>query len=130
VAHTARAVRVLASVRALRPSSPVQDALDQATAWLIGQRDLHNAYEVTERGLEMVLIRHFTAAWVVKALVSAGLPATHPAVSSPLAEIWNSYGGDTVALWAWDNGDLPIWLTFDAVEALRLANLAIAARPG
>lgn len=130
VAHTARAVRVLASVRALRPSSPVQDALDQATAWLIGQHDLHNAYEVTERGLETVLIRHLTAAWVVKALVSAGLPAAHPAVSKALAEVWDSYGGDTAALWAWDNGDLPIWMTHDAVEALRLANLAIPARPG
>ncbi len=32
-----------------------------------------------------------------------------------MAQIWNSYGGDTAALWAWDNGDLPIWMTFDAV---------------
>jgi hypothetical protein len=28
------------------------------------------------------------------------------------------------ALWAWGNGDLPIWMTFDAIEALRLASLA------
>ena len=133
VAHTARAVRVLAGVRALRPSSQVQEALDQAVAWLIEQRDLHNAYEVTERpvkdGLELVHIRHFTAAWVVKALVSAGVPAAHPAVSSAVAQIWDSYGGDAAALWAWDNGDLPIWMTFDAIEALRLANLAVPAQP-
>jgi hypothetical protein len=25
-----------------------------------------------------------------------------------------------LALWAWGNGDLPIWMTFDAIEALRL----------
>ena len=31
VAHTARAVRVLASAQAVRPSSPVQEALEQAT---------------------------------------------------------------------------------------------------
>ena len=133
VAHTARAVRVLASVRAIRPSSQVQEALEQAVAWLIEQRDLHNAYEVTERpvkdGLELVHIRHFTAAWVVKALVSAGVPAAHPAVSNAVAQIWDSYGGDAAALWAWDNGDLPIWMTFDAIEALRLANLAVPARP-
>jgi hypothetical protein len=133
VAHTGRAVRVLASVQAIRPSGQVQEALEQATAWLAEQRDLHNAYEATERpvkgGLELVHIRHFTAAWVVKALVSAGMPATHPAVSHALAQIWHSYGGDTAALWAWDNGDLPIWMTFDAIEALRLANLA-SARPG
>ena len=134
VAHTARAVRVLAGVRAMRPSGQVQEALEQAAAWLIEQRDLHHAYEVIERpvkgGLEPVHVRHFTAAWVVKALVSAGVPATHPAVSNAVAQIWNSYGGDAAALWAWDNGDLPIWMTFDAVEALRLASLAVPARTG
>ncbi len=133
VAHTARAVRVLASVQAIRPSPLVQEALGQAVAWLMEQRDLHNAYEVTERPvdgrLEPVHIRHFTAAWVVKALVSAGVPAAHPSVSNAVAQIWNSYGGDTAALWAWDNGDLPIWMTYDAVDALRLANLAVPVRP-
>ena len=79
-------------------------------------------------GFEPVHVRHFTAAWVVKALVSAGLPAAHPSVSNAVAQIWNSYGGDTAALWAWDNGDLPIWMTYDAVDALRLANLAVPAR--
>jgi hypothetical protein len=130
VAHTARSVRVLASAQAVRPSGPVQEALEQATAWLLERRDLHNAYEVTERGLEMVHIRHSTSAWVVKALVSAGVPATHPAVSNALAQVWKSYGGDAAALWAWDNGDLPIWMTFDAVEALKLASLAVPSRPG
>ncbi len=130
VAHTARAVRVLASVQAVRPSSAAQEALEHATAWLLEQRDLHNAYEVTERGLDMVHIRHLTSAWVVKALVSAGVPATHPTVSNALAQVWNSYGGDAAALWAWDNGDLPIWMTFDAIEALKLASLAVPSRPG
>ena len=133
VAHTARAVRVLAVMQAIRPSGPAREALDQAVAWLIEQRDLHNAYEVVERPVtgrpELVHVRHFTAAWVVKALVSAGVPAAHPSVSGAIAQIWSSYGGDTAALWAWDNGDLPIWMTFDAIDALRLANLAVPARP-
>lgn len=133
VAHTARAVRVLANVATVRPSGQVQAALEQAVAWLSEEPDLHNAYEVIERpvdgGIESVHIRHFTAAWVVKALVSAGVPTAHPSVSNAVAQIWNSYGGDTAALWAWDNGDLPIWMTYDAVEALRLANLAVPSRP-
>jgi hypothetical protein len=132
-AHTARAVRVLASVQAVHPADPVQEALEQAVAWLIEQPDLHNAYEVVERPVdgrpEPVHVRHFTAAWVVKALVSAGVPTSHPAVGKAVARIWECYGGDTAALWAWDNGDLPIWMTFDAIEALRLANLAVPARP-
>jgi len=133
VAHTARAVRVLASVQAIRPAGPVQEALEQAVAWLMEQPHLHNAYELVERPVsgrpEGVHVRHFTAAWVVKALVSAGVPAAHPAVVRAVARIWDSYGGDTAALWAWDNGDLPIWMTFDAIEALKLANLAVPARP-
>jgi hypothetical protein len=133
VAHTARAVRALAGVQAARPSGQVQEALEQGVAWLTEQRDLHNAYEVIERpvdgGLEPVHIRHFTAALVLKALVAAGVPGAHPSVSHAVAQVWSGYGGDTAALWAWDNGDLPIWMTLDAVEALRLANLAVPARP-
>jgi hypothetical protein len=128
VAHTARAVRVLAGLQAIQPESRVEEALDQAVAWLIEPRDLHLADEEIERpsadGDQLVHTYHFTAAWVVKALVSAGIPATHPAVAKPLAEIWSSFGGDAAALWARDNGDLPIWMTFDAIEALRLASLA------
>jgi hypothetical protein len=134
LAHTARAVRVLASVQAIRPASQVQEALEQSMAWLIEQRDLRNAYEVVERTvdgvLEPVYVRHFTAALVVKALVSAGVSAAHPSVSNAVAQVWSGYGGDAAALWAWDNGDLPIWMTFDAIDALRLASLAGAVRPG
>jgi hypothetical protein len=134
VAHTARAVKALVGAQATQPSGKVREALDQAVAWLLEQRDLHNAYEGIERTEsprpELVHVRHFTAAWVVKALASAGVPAAHPAVSNAVARIWDFYGGDNAALWAWDNGDLPIWMTFDAIEALRLANLAVPARPG
>ena len=129
VAHTARAVRALARVQEARPSAEVKMALDEGAAWLVDRRDLRNAYEVMERTVEGTLepstVRHFTAAWVVKALVSAGVPATHPSVSNAVAQVWGSYGGDTAGLWAWDNGELPIWMTYDAVEALRLANLAV-----
>ena len=78
IAHTARAVRALALVQAARPSAQVQEALDQAAAWLAG-RDLGNVSEIidrpTETGMETLYTRHFTAAWVVKA-PSVGLPAT------------------------------------------------------
>jgi hypothetical protein len=132
VAHTARAVRALACVQTIRPASQVNEALEQAVAWLSEQRDLANSYELIERrlddGLEVVHTRHFTAAWVVKGLVSAGVPTAHPAVSDAVARIWTGYRSDITALWAWDNGDLPIWMTFDAIEALCLASLAALSR--
>jgi transcriptional regulator with XRE-family HTH domain len=132
IAHTARAVRVLAQVQAVGSTAQVQDALDQAAAWLVG-RDLGNVSEIIERpletGIETLYTRHFTAAWVVKALVSVGLPASHPAVSDAVAWVWGGYS-DTAALWSWNNGDLPIWMTYDALDALRLASLASTVHPG
>ncbi len=132
IAHTARAVRALAQVE--RPAPEVTAALEQAAAWLAGQRDLGNASEIIDRPLEdgrieQHYIRHFTAAWVVKALISAGLPASHPAVSNAIGWIWGSYN-EPAALWNWTNGDLPIWMTHDAIDALRLAALAATIIPG
>ena len=131
IAHTARAVYALAQVG--RPTPEVQAAIEQAAAWLAGQRDLGNVSEMIDRpfqgGTEPLYIRHFTAAWVLKALVSAGLPSSHPAVSAAVNWVWSSYS-DSAALWSWNNGDLPIWMTYDAVDALRLWSLATTIRRG
>jgi hypothetical protein len=142
IAHTARAVWAL--TQALGPRSAAQpldalhaeaqEAADQAAAWLSEQGVLENVSELTDRqlpsgGVEPVYVRHFTAAWVVKALVSVGLPASHPSVSGAVARIWDDYNEET-ALWRWSNGELPVWMTLDAVEALHLAALAATLRSG
>lgn len=133
-AHTARAVRVLAQCYRESPDEQVRDAVDQGVSWLLEQRQFLNSSDAVDRlvGGQVTFnhIRHFTAAWVVKALVSAGVPATHPTVSGAISQIWDSYAGDTAGLWKWPNGDLPVWMTFDAIEALRLASQAVPARPG
>jgi hypothetical protein len=136
IAHTARAVRALAQFQVVRPATRLPEALDaeahqavdQAAAWLAQQQELGPVTEIIDRqleegGVEQVYVRHVTPAWVVKALVSAGLPVSDPAVSSAVAQIWQRYLKET-ALWTWQNGDLPVWMTLDAVEALRLAALA------
>ena len=135
VAHTARAVRALAQARAATqepPDATVSEAIEAAAAWLAGQQDLSNASEIIDRQLddrvEQVYVRHFTAAWVVRALVSVGLPASHPSVSTAVARIWTDYSHDA-ALWSWSNGDLPVWMTLDAVDALHVAALATTIRP-
>jgi uncharacterized membrane protein len=143
IVHTARAVRALALAQAARPpvlsddtlTVEVEEAVAQAAAWLAAQQDLANASEIIDRQdpespdrIEQVYVRHFTAAWVVKALVSAGLSASHPSVSTAVARVWSEYNAD-IALWSWSNGDLPVWMTYDAVDALRLAALASTIRP-
>jgi uncharacterized membrane protein len=96
---------------------------------------LANASEIIDRQdpespdrIEQVYVRHFTAAWVVKALVSVGLSASHPSVSIAVARVWSDYNAD-IALWTWSNGDFPVWMTYDGVDALRLAALATTIRP-
>jgi len=138
IAHTARAVRALmqaagrADLDAEALSAEARAAADQAAAWLVEQQDLGYVSEIIDRQVEgqfePVYVRHFTAAWVVKALVSVGLPASHPSVSTAVARIWSDYSHDA-ALWKWTNGDLPVWMTLDAIDALRLAALATI-RPG
>jgi len=134
LAHTARAVRVLARFQQASPGEQLRDAIDQGVSWLLEQRQFQNSSDVVDRliGDQVTFdyTRHFTAAWVVKALISAGVPATHPTVSSAVSQVWDSYAGDTAALWKWRNGDLPVWMTFDAIGALRLASQAVPARPG
>jgi hypothetical protein len=134
IAHTARAVRALALAQAVdEPDAEVAEAVSQAAAWLAEQQDLRNVSEIIDRqvegSVEQVYVRHYTAAWVVKALVSAGLPTSHPSVSSAVARIWTDYSSN-VALWRWPNGELPVWMTLDAVDALRLAAQAVTIPAG
>jgi hypothetical protein len=137
VPHTARAVRALAATldsaladtffvdAALRAAA--EKAVEEAAVWLAGQQNLEGTSELierqTEHGVEQLYVRHYTAAWVVKALVSVGLPASHAAVSAGLARIWADYQPD-VCLWRWSNGDMPVWMTLDSLEALHLAALS------
>jgi hypothetical protein len=142
IAHTARAVRALMRAHAALTLDGTPDALateareaaEHAAAWLADQPNLENVSELIDRqmdggGVEPVYVRHFTSTWVVKALVSVGLPTTHPSVSYAVARIWRDYSIET-ALWSWRNGDLPVWMTFDAVDALRQAAMAASIRSG
>jgi hypothetical protein len=134
LAHTARAVRVLAMFQQSSPDERLREAVDQGATWLLEQHQFPISSDAVDRvvsgRVQSDHTRHFTAAWVVQALVSAGIPATHSTVSSAVSQVWDSYAGDTAALWKWPNGDLPVWMTFDAIDALRLASQAVPARPG
>jgi len=139
VPHTARAVRALKVTldsaladtffadAALRAAT--EKAVEEAAVWLADQQNLEGTSELierqTEHGVEQLYFRHYTAAWVVKALVSVGLPASHAAVSAGLTRIWADYQPD-MSLWRWSNGDVPVWMTLDSLEALHLAALSSA----
>ncbi|MEV7549014.1 helix-turn-helix transcriptional regulator [Amycolatopsis sp. NPDC089917] len=135
VVHTARSVVALRDVLLSREDrNDVREAADEATQWLIERSHSDDGVaEDLERprpdgeGTTRIIIRHFTAAWVVQALATAPhLPL--PRLNRALGTLWERYDAEQ-GLWVWGSGDLPIWQTLDAVTALRAAALAAAAPP-
>jgi transcriptional regulator with XRE-family HTH domain len=129
--HTARAVCVLARAEGANVAdevrSDIDEALGAAVGWLARRTDLDLTSEPVVRRTgarsEVLYLRHFTASWVARALLLAGEPVSHPAVKEALRQTWTSFSPEH-ALWRWESGDLPIWMTFDGIATLRLAALA------
>jgi DNA-binding XRE family transcriptional regulator len=134
VAHTARAVVALRGVGHNRDRDDIRVASDTAIDWLVDR--IHPDDGVTEElirptpdgeGTTRVFVRHFTSALVVQALSGVpDVPASR--IHSALNTLWSRYNRE-ISLWAWGNGDLPVWMTMDSVIALRSAALALAASP-
>jgi transcriptional regulator with XRE-family HTH domain len=128
VAHTARAVEVLRNF----PDREVGDAVRSAEQWLGVADGLAEASEVIRRDLdeysrEAVVIDHFTATWVVRVLARAAVPDADR-LNNALQFVWARYV-PSLRLWAWGNGDVPVWMQTDAVAALQGAALALHATP-
>jgi transcriptional regulator with XRE-family HTH domain len=132
VLHTARSVCVLARARSMGAipedqEGEVDDALGAAVDWLRIQTRFENLSEQIARTVDgrpdIIYLRHFTPPLVARALLLAGEGAASPAVTHALSQMWSHYDHDH-SLWRWRNGDLPIWMTFEAIAALRLAALA------
>lgn len=133
--HTARAVVALRDVLRCRGQrDDVDEAVGQATRWLtdrVHPDDLTVEQLVRPRpdgdGTTRVVIKHFTPAWVVRALV--GAPEVQlPRLNRALDAIWARYDS-RLGLWSWTNGDVPIWLTLDALTALHEAALTVTQQP-
>lgn len=132
-AHTALAVVALqAADHDDRPD--VREAVDQSVQWLCRTNWTYDGAteQITRRrrdgqGLTRAFIRHFTSAWVVMAL-SGMTDRPIPQLHEALQTLWSRYDRER-GLWAWGNGDLPVWMTLDAVTALRAAALALAPAP-
>ncbi|SEF23780.1 hypothetical protein SAMN05421837_102407 [Amycolatopsis pretoriensis] len=129
-AHTALAVAALRAAHADHRAD-VREAIDQSTPWLLDTNWAYDgaAEEITRRrqdgqGLTRAFIRHFTPAWVLMAL-----PETPGRLQGAVEALWSRYEPRR-GLWAWGNGDLPVWMTLDAVTALRAVALSSAPRLG
>jgi hypothetical protein len=132
VPHTARAIIALRRID--HPDQAVDQAVDEAVRWLIARHDLSNQTEQIGRALpdfrwEVLVMRHFTAAWVARALMSVE-DGRHEGSSVMLGEAVESIHQHQVGgLWEWDNKERPIWMTYQGIATLRLHALRTSRLP-
>jgi hypothetical protein len=125
--HSARAVCVLARARSIDAVAGMADKVDEAIGVTVGWlRDQKVSYdmptEILQRGRvgNFFYIRHFTSSWVARALLLVGTSPSDRSVERALADVWGNYDPEH-GLWAWPNGDLPVWMTFDGIATALLA---------
>lgn len=128
VAHTARAITILRDA----PGELVGDAVVVAEEWLARQSNIDGVTEIIRRSFsegsrEEITLHHFTSAWVVRALAGAAVP-DRTAITRALEVVWKRYDPQH-HLWAWGNGDVPVWMLADALAAVQEAAFALSATP-
>ncbi|WP_237407886.1 hypothetical protein [Streptomyces sp. M2CJ-2] len=145
--HTAQAVLALdRAARVLGESAAVRAAREDGVRWLLSCPDaphhacLDLAYRREEvrrprpddpAHHEVLNVRHFTASWIVRALLSPG--ALEVARQDGLEDTWRELldgaaasvrAGQQDGIWSWERGDStelrrPMWMTYQGVTALR-----------
>lgn len=126
LAHTARAVNALRSALPVLPPSigdRAAEAVREALAAIVATTTRYDGVSLPEGGTDgaaRVNISHFTSAHVLRAL--AGAPESALAAEKRetlLNTFWEAYLPEERA-WSWRiEGDMPVWMTLDAVIALR-----------
>lgn len=145
--HTAQAVVALErAARVLGESAGVRAAREDGVRWLLSCPDaphhacldLENLREEVRRPRpddpahhEVLNVRHFTATWIVRALLSRGAlevarqdgreEAWRELLDGAVAAVW---AGQRDGIWSWDRGDRnelrhPMWMTYQGLTALR-----------
>ncbi|MGY0070690.1 hypothetical protein ACWZEH_28725 [Streptomyces sp. QTS137] len=145
--HTAQAVLALdRAARVLGEGPAVRAAREDGVRWLLSCpdaphhvcRDLENGREEVRRPRpddparhEVLNVRHFTASWVVRALLCRG--SLEVARQDGLEETWRELldgaaacvrAGQQDGIWSWARGEStelrrPMWMTYQGVTALR-----------
>jgi transcriptional regulator with XRE-family HTH domain len=131
-AHTARAVCALAHWAERTGDAAMLDAAEAGRRWLERHAAFDLEYEViltarSDGGEEPLPVKHFTPAWVLRAVVAAGGDPDALTVRRALRATVAFYSPE-VALWRWpsDGGILPVWMSYHGLVSL--ATWALARR--
>lgn len=142
--HTAQAVVALdRAARVLGEDANARATREEGIRWLLscpgpahdGCDDLESGHETVRRPHpvdasrhEVLSVRHFSAAWVVRALLTPDVPAVaadeereatwQEMLSGSAACVWRQQDN---GIWTWDGVDLayPLWMTYQGLSALR-----------
>jgi transcriptional regulator with XRE-family HTH domain len=122
--HTAAAVCAVAAWARRLDDDRLREVVRSGRAWLEQNSDLELDdediwSERVDGGHELLLVRHFTPAWVVRALIEAGCDPRSGVVSRALRAML-SYYVPSAGLWRWPRagGSYRVWMTYHALAAL------------
>jgi len=123
-AHTGMAVVALVRAGQVLGDEQGQAAIGQAVGWLAAHRELANVTEqirriVTEYHWDSLTVKHFTAAWVARALLAAspsGQPEADVALTAAVRKVWRAQRDGA---WEWDDRDRPLWMMYQGAAVMR-----------
>jgi hypothetical protein len=122
VPHTARVVVALRRLAAARPSkaSTAHELAEAGTAWLRANADFELDDEQVRRpageATDVLVVGHFTPAWVAKALMYADNEADLDLLRRVVRRILDLQRN---GVWRWRQTDLePIWMSYQAMAVL------------
>jgi transcriptional regulator with XRE-family HTH domain len=121
---TAGAVCALAAWARRLSDDGLHKVADEGRCWLERHSDLalDDEWIRTERpdgGEDLLAVRHFTPAWVLRAVADAGGDPSTGIARRALREMLSYYVPET-CLWRWPRGggSYPVWMTYHALAAL------------
>lgn len=116
--HTACAVTALTAwARRLNDLRLLEIAMSGRT-WLeanadLGLDDEDIRSERADGGEEQLVVRHFTPAWVLRALMDTGADPMDPLPQAALRAVGSYYShGDALWRWPGSGGSFPVWMTW------------------
>jgi hypothetical protein len=136
IPHTARAIVALSrAARTRDPDGQAESTVKEGIRWLVSQGALARQTEQIRRTLddrryESVTVRHFTSALVARALMcpeARDVENRDALLIEAVREVWSSQHG---GLWEWDNGEHPLWMTYQGLSVLHGYALHAGKRPG
>ena len=125
VPHTAEAiVTLIRADRVLNDDTHSRAAVNDALRWLAARYDLSEQTEQIQRSVadnqawDTLIVRHFTPAWVARALLLAppDIPGAETLLMDAVQNVWRAY---REGYWEWNRDERPIWMAYQCACVLR-----------